>query len=89
MPTSVSEWTSVLLGSVIVGALAGTFTRRTATALLGIAVLQILAAPIMYYAPPLIGHGPIEEYNAWALLGIPMVAIRSAIWSSVVAFTIL
>ena len=89
MPTSLTEWASLLLVSVVVGGIMGAVARRLLTVIVGVVVLQVIAAPLIYYAPPLLEHGPMAEYQAWQFLIIPMIAIQSAILSFLAALLVL
>jgi hypothetical protein len=89
MPTSLSEWACLLVVSTLVGAAVGAFARRLPTVIVGVIVLQFVAAPLIYYAPPLLEHRPMAEYQAWQFLIIPMIAIQSAILSFLAALLVL
>jgi hypothetical protein len=79
MPTSPSEWASLLIIGITTGVVSGAFTRRVATLLVRAAVLQIIAAPIIYYTPPILSHSALAEYHAWSLIIVPMIAVQSFI----------
>ena len=88
MPTSLAEWTCFLVVSLVVGIAVGGFAQRLSTITAAIVALQFIAAPLIYWFPPLLEHGPMAEYQAWALIGVPMIAIQSAILSFAVAFLV-
>lgn len=74
---------------MLVGAAVGGFARRVPTLIVTVILLQFIAAPLIYYVPPLLEHGPIAEYQVWQFLIIPMIAVQSAILSFLVAFGVL
>jgi uncharacterized membrane protein required for colicin V production len=86
MPTSLAEWTCFLVVSLVVGIAVGGFAQCLSTIVAAIVALQFVAAPLIYWLPPFLEHGPMAEYQAWALIGVPMIAIQSSILSFAVAF---
>ena len=88
MPTSLAEWTCLLVVSLVVGIAVGASARRLSTITAAVILLQFIAAPLIYWLPPVLEHAPVAEYLAWALIGVPMIAIQSGILSFAVAFVV-
>jgi hypothetical protein len=88
MPTSLAEWTCFLVVSLVVGITVGGFAQRLSTIAAAVVALQFVAAPLIYWVPPFLEHGPMAEYQAWALIGVPMIAIQSGFLSFAVAFLV-
>jgi len=89
MPTSPLEWASLLLIGIATGLISGAFTRRISMLIVVAAALQIVAAPLIYYTPPILSHTGWAEDHAGSLIAIPMIAVQSFVLAVVSGLLVL
>ncbi|HAF02522.1 MAG TPA: hypothetical protein DIT76_02920 [Spartobacteria bacterium] len=77
MPTSFLEWAALIGTSLAAGIVCGLLFRRFRWLVTSLIFLQVIAAPVIYYTPPILSGSKLAEYHAWSFLIIPMLAAQS------------